>query len=620
MNPVLASACALTLVDTDLRVDDGRWVEHTRYEIVAGDGCRAITLPLPPDAIALDVQGRVKTWDSTARRLGDDRWISAPRGVDGWGSLTATLPELVDGDRVRIDLQRAWSGEQWTWDPGSASERHLELPLGVEPATDRAPDEPTTFRHPALVPTPAQPSGPPGGDMRRERQLTLLVPAGNPQVVLYPGAGSSVRVDELLTFPPSTVERSAVIPLRAEQPGTVTAQPSALAVVERGPEAALVRIQPSETTVRVAAQWTEPDAPTFGERAPDVDALRVDADGGEIRWERDGWALASMRGVPLLRDNSAAIKAFDNRFQMLANPEPGLPTVLRGRRVDLSLAADLRAALFERARPGLAGEPWWPRRLVKARRSGALTDTEAMLILWVYARQAGLIADWAMARPADEGPGYLTTPAGYHRGLVRIDGGEEPLWIDPSCQVCAPFELPPELEGASVLSPAASTTSAPTPGRSAVRVDDDVVHWTLSGPAALRLRQWIVALPAGDWEQAIAERLAGPGASLRSASGVSAPGATIEIVASRGSGLGLDPLGLPAPDADGAWVDWIGERARSWPAAGDEFHGLELSVGALHYRRAIDGELVTETLRVDDRWVTADALRALDAARRGVQP
>lgn len=611
MSPVLAAGCVLDLVHTTLAVESGAWLERTRFEVRAAPTCAWVELVLPADALLDAMEGKVRYGDDTRKKL-TGRWTLSDRGADGTATVHVSLPDLLEGDRLILDVRRAWSDPTFVFAPGDAAEATLDPPKGASVAGD-------SITHPAVTGGAPEPTGPPAGDLRRERRLTLIVPDGDPQLKLYPGAGSRVRTDELLVVPPSAVEQSVALPIRVDQAAEIRVAPETLGAVERGTTFALVRVAPSETPVRVEATWDTADAPTFGEWPVDVEAFTVDAPGGEVRWEGRGWVLAGMRDRPILPNGETAIRALEHRFRVAAIPEPGLPQDLRGRTATWALAADLRPTLFERAMPGLEADPLWPRKLIRARGSGVLSDSEAMLILWVYAQQAAMQADWALARDASRGPGFRTTPAGYDRPLLRIEGGDEVRWIDPGCTVCAPFELRPELEGADVLSPTALRTPPPTEGRQEVVVGADKVRWTLSGPAALRLRLWLEPMAGDERGTALAERLAGPGATLVGTQGIDVAGEAIVIEANRAGGVVLDPLALPAVGPEGAWLDWVGERVRSF-RTDDDVHEATFQSEAVDYRRTAVEGVVTERLTVRARQVPAADARVIEALRRGVGP
>jgi len=631
MTPLLAAGCLVQIVETDLSDAGDHWVESTTYEIGAQPRCAHVELPIPPNVELVDLKGRSRYGDGGRRRLRDHRFHHSERGADGAGSVAVYLPDLVSGDRVVLDVTRRWHQATFPFAPGPARLVILDAPAGATV------DAPAQTRHDrswwaedidagwqaevsGLSGTPDPlPAGPPAGDLARSRQLRLDVPPGDPQLRLYPGAGSSVQITDFFTFGASPLAQSWAVPVARDDDLVTTAAPEEALTVERGPDYALLRVRPSEGPVKVSARYTQPDAPTYGERRPPLDELLVDAPEGSVAWQGDGWRLVDVRRVPILPSRRLLLEALDNRFRAASIPEPGLPNELRGQAASWTLATLLRPALHDRARPGLRGDPLWPRRLVKAKKSEALTSTEAMLITWLYARQAGLRAEWALARPAPDGPGHAASPAGYTHGLLRLGGGDDVRWLDPSCTVCGPFELPPHLEGADVLSPVTATTPAPTEGREVLVWDGDALRWELTGPPALLLRLWLDELPVDARARALAARGAGPGAVVTEVSGLAEAGERITVRAQRRDGLVYDPLALPVADVDSeaAWFDWVGTRVHTFPTT-DDPGPAEVEAGPLHYRRTVTDGVVIERLTVAERLVGQEHLQQVALMRRGL--
>lgn len=631
MTPWLAAGCLLQIVETRLDDAGDSWREATTYEIGAEPRCAWVEIPLAPEAELVDVRARAHYGDGGKRRLRAHRLQVSERGADGGATVRVELPDLLGGDRIVVDVERRWHTAAWSFRPGTTRLAILDAPTSAQVVAPEGTHSDRTWWAEGVdddwqidvsglsgTPTPL-PSGPPAGNVAHSRQLELNIPSGDPQLQLYPGAGSSVTTTDFLTFPASTLEQSWVVPVAAAEPLETTAAPEAALTVERGPSWALLRVRPSEAPVKVSARYTHPDAPTYGERPPELDELLVDADEGSIAWEGSGWRLVDVRRAPVLPSRRLLIKALDNRFRAMSMPEPALPQELRGQKASWTLAALLRSAMADRARPGLSGDPLWPRRVIKARKTQALTRTEAMLVMWLFARQAGLRAEWALARPAHQGPGHGSSPAGYTHALLRLGTGDDVRWVDPSCLICGPFELPPELEGADVLSPVTDRTPPPTEGTESLAWSADGLTWRLAGPAALQLRTWLDTLPAADRARMLGERLAGPGTVVTAVQGLAEAGEPITVEGRRGGGLTYDPLALPVPDADGAWLDWVGTRVQRFPSTDDPGPATVTS-GPLSYVRTVDEGIVEERLTVSERQVAPEHLLQVELARRGVRP
>jgi hypothetical protein len=325
--------------------------------------------------------------------------------------------------------------------------------------------------------------------------------------------------------------------------------------------------------------------------------------------------MAGVNDRPVIPQRDALIKGLGRRFRNAAIPEPGLPNALRGQVASWELAAALPDAIAERAEvmhwPNSA---LWPRRLVKARKTGALTASEAALTLWLYANQAELRASWALVHAAPQGPGGDVSLAGYNDLLIRIWHGNEERWMDLGCGVCGPFEVRPELLESNAIGPGVDQSPDLPVGRWTVVIADDWVRWELDGPPALELRRWLAPIAPEDTWPALASRIAGPGAELVEAEGVDVLGAPIRIAARRGHGVWTDPLGMPAIPAGGeGWVQWTGIRELvhiGTPGAEASF-----DMGAFEYRRFNqDGNLV-ETQAIGDRSIPHKDAVALRAAR-----
>ncbi|MCB9684920.1 MAG: hypothetical protein H6738_15620 [Alphaproteobacteria bacterium] len=562
---VLAAGCELL----DQQVTTAGAAEELRAEIVDRGGCRWVDVPLEAGVTLADHRAVERRGDGTRVKLDDQRWEISDRSLSGAASARLHLPDLLGGDRVVLEITR---------------ERVAEAPPRTLPA----------------------------GDVRTDEHLTLVVPDGDPQIALYPGGGSSVRVERFLVVPPSEEDRAWPLDAPPEVAVRLQTEPTGAAELVSDPTRQWLRVAASDAPARITVSWEQPDAPTFGERGPYLGDLVVSVDHGEIVWDGDAWVLTQVNGRAVLPDRGALVRALDRRFRYAAMPEPGAPVELRGRAPDWDLAADLRPTLAERAPVGAwPSDPLFPRRLHKARKSGALTPLEATLTVWLYATQLKLDATWALVRPAPEGPGHPASPAGFVRPLVRVTVDGESRWIDPSCTVCAPFEVHPDLEDADALGPQVEHTGPVTPGVLRVSLDGERVAWHAEGPPALLARLRLQSLPDDQRGRALAALVAGAGATLVSVEGLENAGEPIDVVARRGTGPVPDPTTLPTPGADGsAWLSWVG--VRELIGANAEPTGEREVAAATLARRDEDGRSVV-TLTVRDRLIPPDQRAELDA-------
>lgn len=579
---VLGGACLVASVARDVRTDDTHHEEALDVVVEATGLCPWVDLELPPGVELVEVKGRIRLADGSARKVAGPRLERRTRDASGHGHLRVHTPDLAPGDRVRLSVRRRFDATTWTPDAdGFVAGSPFEAPP--------LPDTPST------------------ATLRQ----TLLVP-GDFQRTLYPGGGSAMASEWTIRSEPSERDAVLVLPLPldardVEIDGTHV----------RRDDSVRLDIPASEGPTEHSVRWVEPDAPTYGLKAhlPGAEVTHtVTVADGRIRWQDDeAWWLSSLGLRQVVPERRDLLRALQSRFQRASIPEPALPAFLRGHPADARLAATLRPTLLDRA--GIADlplDPLFPRRLLQARKSGAVTSVEAALILALQLGQARIPATWAIARPASEGSGYHTSPAGYRVGLVvlQVDGTER--WIDPACRVCSPFELPPDLEGADVLSPATDRTPEPREGASTTTDRDGTRAVVLEGPAALALRLALLDVLPADRAGWLATRFGGPGATLSSSEGLAEPGAPIRITVSPGDAP-PDPL---APPPDG-WWGWLGPRSwiRDIPSPDRHFH----EEGVCWTSRAADGTL-TETLTIADRAVDPELAARLADARRAPPP
>lgn len=601
----VAAGCTLGLVTTAVEPSEHGWTETTEVELSAADAdCDKVVFPLGPGVRDTAVRAVIRQGDGIKRLLKDQTTDRTERGLRGQASVVVWLPDMLSGDRAQVAITRAWHRDAgFTWAPAGA--RHAELtvakgvsvtPAGRVQAGKRGwwVPEPTADDRATLStrdrtgePAPERATLlPPSTAPTISRGLTLLVPPGaDPQLALYPGGGSRFETRLHLEFEAEDRDRAWWVPTGTDPRGLqVVVQPrSDAASVDERPDGWLVRIPASEGPADVTLVWTEADAPTHGEPAPG-EALTVTAPDGKVVTEPHGaWFLAGIRDQAIIPARKALVRGLERRWRSAAIPEPGLPNELRGRAATPGTAAELPQSLADRVEVmDWGADPLFVRRLVKARKTGGLTPTEAAVFAWLYAEQARIDATWALVRPATEGPGGDASPAGFDAMLVRLDfGGGDVRWLDPACAACAPFEVRPELLGATALGEGIDRTPPPEPGRWTAVWGPDWVRWELTGPAALELRRWLGSLPIQDRFDALAARMAGPGAELVEAKGLDPDDAsrpaeltqdgdaqrswadTVVVSARGGSGVRADPLQLPPAAPDGStWLDWPGVRER----------------------------------------------------------
>lgn len=615
---LLAAGCMLQAADVRLDAEPNGWTETLELEVHADPVCPSITVPMAPNTVWRHGRARARYVDGTGQRYTEPHWEHRPATLNGSSEVVLHLPDLFDGDRVTVRVTRSLppgprviQTSAASWSVRSSGETVIDAD-GQVARHPRRNEVSGTGTEIVTVTAAHHPAAPvvepllPPESARLERTVVLDVPTGDPQQRLYPGGGSSQRVEVRWIVEPSQKVSGLLVPSPRGAEIQVEAEPARIASLLTDAGVPRVRVEPFEGRARVRASWTEPDAPTFGARVPGEDELSVVVANGHVVWEGDAWRLLEVHGAPVLPDRARLVAGLDTRFRAVSFPEPGAPAALRGRAPSWELAEALLPELQKRVvMASWPSDPLWPRPLVRARRTGVITPIEAALTLVRWGNQLDFRADWALAYPRT-GPatGPIDSPSGYTHPLVRLQLGDEVRWLDPSCEVCAPFELPLALQGARLLSPAETETPPPVPARLSVTHGPDTVTWEATGAAALSVREWLAAVPRDVRSAQLAARMAGPGARLRESEGLADPGAPIRLVAQ----------GTAPPDVlalQDSWVHWVGDIVVTLE---DELAGppLELSNGVLTYLRAGNTESLTVTQRALDDGVRG-AIRAARA-------
>jgi hypothetical protein len=595
-------------------------------------GTKGAPAELPVPVIASQAQFTApQAWERAAAMI----WL--PRGVDGNTPVAgdaalkrgaaddrgfaATVASLATKGSDRVEIARRGEGEApdaavvpvW-WDG--------DRPVLLAHPDDPSPVGPVRTSKGVVTPVPHELTAPARAEApppAAKRTITLEIPEGDPQASLYPGAGSAALTTETVTFDPADAARIWWMPIPADAADlAVDVAPQLPSTTSRQREDGLVVVVgPSDERTTVTVSWRKADAPTCGQvlpRAGEALEWAVQDPKGRIRTEGSWWSLTSHDGKPIMPDRASVVNGLDWRFARQSLPEPALPFELKGRALDEELIREMRSALLKRAAVAdLPGDPLWPRKLFKARRTEVLDPIEAALVLRLYAQQVRLPATWALARPAELGAGDAICPVGYEDAALAVEWEGQLRWVDPACSVCGTFELRPHLDGASVYTSVAAKTPDVT-GKQVVRTTADGVAVGLQGPPALMLRVWLQDVAAEDRPNAIAARFAGAGATLEKAEGIEVAGGAIKLLIK--GPTPADPLALPEPDEDGStWAVWAGERRAERPLSGEPGEPVDLDLGAVRYQRKVEDGRLVEILDVKDRRIPADARAKLEAAR-----
>ncbi|MCB9682249.1 MAG: hypothetical protein H6733_12350 [Alphaproteobacteria bacterium] len=132
-------ACVLLSTHTAVRFDDVGWQEEVHVALVAKPGCDHVDLALPDGVDLTAWSGRVRPDASRRYPLGPERVTVTVHDPNGLRRVRWTLPELVEGDRVDLDLTRAWTRPvDYRWTPGRdhAAFAELVVPRAFTPALE----------------------------------------------------------------------------------------------------------------------------------------------------------------------------------------------------------------------------------------------------------------------------------------------------------------------------------------------------------------------------------------------------------------------------------------------------------------------------------------------------
>ncbi|MEO0599849.1 MAG: hypothetical protein AAF211_00340, partial [Myxococcota bacterium] len=205
------------------------------------------------------------------------------------------------------------------------------------------------------------------------------------------------------------------------------------------------------------------------------------------------------------------------------------------------------------------------------------------------------------------------SPAGFDRPVVvlyDLPGATGPVFLDPSCEACGPFELPTELWDAPVLAPGLDRTPSAPRGDIEVGFDDEGrLTYRFEGPTALEVRRR--ARTPGD----VAAFVGDPRGTVDGFLDLAGPlMVTIDPAASR-----YDPLRL-APGVESGPPVRVVPGTRTVTSAAHGMPDLDIDIGPLRFRRQSKGDLTREMLLIRSSWVDPADAAALDRARFAMDP
>lgn len=631
MNPLIhgAATCAIALSEVTIEPTETGWSESVVLEIDAKGVCPWIDLTLEPGVTLDRWRAKLDRLNGRGGRIRDDRMEWRTRDLEGRGARRLHLPEMTTGDHLSVELERTWPLGAYPWHAGAQGAVFAELFVQTDAevpswaktdegsfwVSEPAADAFWAIPHPkGEAPAPSVPAEARLGPV--ELVLDLKIPK-DPMRTLYPGGGSSVRSTWTFVGPEEPGERGVVVPLPQDH-----LELEVTGAHEQRDDSVILLAEPGRG-IDHQVSWTQRDAPSYGLRQTfrgEPVTQKVRGERARIEWEDDRtWWISAVDLMPLLPDRPRLLRALDRRFRRAANPEPAIPSSLRGKDPDLDFVAQLRPALQSRAGIGYTEvDPLFPRKLIKARGTRAISTVEGALTLWTQLAQEQVASTWGIVMPAPldpSGTGFYSSPAGYSEGVVGVQTADGAVWIDVGCRMCAPFELRPHLEGAAMLCPAGPKTPPPTPGEVTVedRVGDEgsTRHVVLSGPAALIERQRLSMVPPDARQAALQDHWCGS-CKLTAGVGLGKPGQPIQLDFEV-TGDPIDPLDASrfASGFDD-WHDWIGTRRWSRPGDAAEHSWSEAGVA---WSRTVTAGMVVETVALEDRRLPADLWTRWTAAR-----
>jgi hypothetical protein len=475
---------------------DGKWDRRT-WEMTVADGhasCRRLVLGSAMALKPQQLRALVEQSDATQKRFN----LQRVRHENGQWVLY--LPELRNGDWARVRM---------------SSKRVDSHPLWFAPQTQPLPDANVIT---VQLQSEGSPRFGPYGTVASAHTLQWDVLNG-------PGVWR--------WFAPSNA-----IDIRCGFEGESTT-----ARVEQHVHGCLIELD--EDSVRpLVISWKQEGASSSGEHeVPGVARLRLSgADfstlGMEPLSDDDGllfrgpgtfsYRVIRMGGVDV---PDTVIEQIALDANAVSIPEPGIGLQFKDRRADLSALPEVLQIVHQQTMNGHLPEvhSLHPRSLMKVRRSRWGTAWEQSLLLVRYLQQLRIAATAYPVRPQSVGLAEAGAPVGYTGAVVRVGTGEEAIWLDPSCAVCAVGEISPELWGGQVLARDLRELPPRPESIRSIQTIDGKTTVELSGVYGVELRRWLAVFPVQKRQQAIVERYGGEGADLVEIQGLADLGTPIRL-------------------------------------------------------------------------------------------
>jgi hypothetical protein len=601
----------------------GARADRVRFLVPEGSAepCRLLPLgAFGPELRSVEV--RIRRGDGPGSRAGTERVV--PRVGPTGPTQALWLPELVGGEIVSVRVRAAAPGD--AWDPGAwgpaAWARLRASGAGACGADDVGPVADPAAR-PLCPAPPALPlAGIPAKGLIRA-QVNLSVDPDAQWAVREPPPGLT-RIRYSTDVPPGS-HRQVLWPPGSVERGCTGQASAAGCALGPGPGGWWYELPRLLIADGLRADELGADRVDAEIVAPGVELWVADAAGG-LRAASGGatlwtaapaaappglepapevglsWRIGAARGREVLPDRSATLEALALRAFAASLPEPGLPAHLKGRTDGDRVVVDLLDHHRAEARiDSLPGSALSPRPLVEARRSGVRTEWESALTLAMQLRQLKRVAEPVPVRPPALGPAVDPAhPGGHVAALVRLEGPQGDVWIDPACSSCAPGVIRAALQGGAALAQGAGVVPELRPAALSVAEDGEHREVRAEGVPADELRAALRASPP-EGRARVAAAWAG-GERLLAHEGLEAPGGAVVLrvlgtADQREGNWELSSLEIPQDLAASARWPWPGAWERTWgaPATARPCRA-EAQVGAHRVVREVGGGRARERL------------------------
>ena len=441
-----------------------------------------------------DLKVVLKTWDDTRRIFGSERLY---RDEGAW---VLDIPELQDGDQIRLRLLAVPLGL-----PDSGSEA-ATLGLGVPQRMVvgwRSSADAAVFG--------------PGGNVEREVMASWQGQySSGVHRVWVPNGATGVQCQASSGGHELTVQRNEYgcsVDFSEAGQASVT-----LGWVQEG--------------VGPSGEWRLVEGQALEIKNPEIEYLGLAPEEGSHVFTGPGHVSVMLSAIGSEPVQNVAQQEVDEAAKLVSIPEPGIGLKFKGRQGGMEVVPEVLSLVREQVNNGqlLGSHPLKARPLMQVRKSGWATPWEQALLLTRYLGQLKVPATAYPVRPQAFGRAVDGAPDGYGDAVVRAGSGDEAVWIDPSCRVCAVGEIDPALWGGQVFSLDLNALPDDRGGSVRTQLEEGRLRVELLGAAALRLRIWLLPIPASDRGRLAAELFGGPGASLVEHTGFSDLGGPIRLL------------------------------------------------------------------------------------------